>query len=161
MKITRTHSLCKLCLRPRPGERHVHAEKQCKQRALELLYLPYQYLSAVNVSISYRCERVGLPAQWREREGEREEALTPQNDKATREQGARSGIAVLALLCCPALHSPPTILIFSLNFRSLGSHRIEARDYHHRLRDGYCRKAARRLGPFAPPHSPASPQMWS
>ena len=62
---------------------HVHAEKQCKQRALGLLYLPYQYLSAVNVSISYRCERVaGLPRDGERGRRGRKEALTPQNDKA-------------------------------------------------------------------------------
>ena len=65
-----SHTLIVQTLPPRPGERDMYMRKSSASNELSgLLYLPYQYLSAVNVSISYRCERVaGLGSP---RDGER------------------------------------------------------------------------------------------
>ena len=49
--------------------RDMYMRKSSATSSPGLLYLPYQYLSAVNVSISYQSKRFGLPARWREGEG--------------------------------------------------------------------------------------------
>ena len=121
-----SHTLIVQTLPPRPGERHVHAEKQCKQRALGAsipslsVFERRQRLNQLPVRAGRRAPRA------MEREGgKRKEALTPQNDKAALgEQGARSGIAVLALLClCIALPAHNPYLQPQFSFVGVASHR--------------------------------------
>ena len=160
-----SHTLIVQTLPPRPGERHARTCGKAVQATSSRASIPSLSVFERRQRLNQLPVRAGRRApRAMEREGgKRKEALTPQNDKAAL-GGSRERDRVL--LCWPcsafALHSPPTILIFSLNFRSLGSHHIEACDYHHRLRDGYCRKAAAAVRSLCPSLLPGfPPQMWS
>ena len=134
MEITPTHSLCKLCL----CLRETCICGKAVQRARASLSV-FERSQRLNQLLPVQADRVRAPRAMERGAREREEALTPVNDKSRERASERDRVLALP---CPALPCipPPTILIFSfsLNFRSLGSHR----SFRSSSGNGYCKQAA-------------------